>query len=365
MRKRLQRFFPLVLLFLRFTIGDKRMRILQGFLAAVLFCLFAHLVLSSSPEGKPPLVATFSIVGIDLENGDVGVAVQSKFPNVRPLVTWAEAGVGAVATQSFVNVQYGPKGLTLLRNGATAEEALRILVANDSGRNTRQAGIVDAKGNAASWTGDECFDWAGGMTATSSGGKGILIAGKGFAAQGNILVGKETVEALAKTFQNTRGSLADRLVAALIAGGKAGGDRRGEESAALLVKRKGAGYDGTTDDYIDISIYDHPTPLKELQRLYDLHKLYYFRTEPANLIKIDAAICKELQAILSNKEYKGFIFYAGPVNGSFDAATNKALQDFMGWENYDVRIRQDDMIDKEVLADIRKNFTEWKKSRKQ
>jgi uncharacterized Ntn-hydrolase superfamily protein len=342
------------------------------FLAAVaMFFLSAHLVRESSDrtenESPPPdpFASTFSIVGIDPENGDVGVAVQSKFPNVRPVVPWAEAGVGAVATQSFVNVSFGPKGLTLLRNGAAAEEALRILIANDTARDIRQVGIVDAKGNSASWTGRECFDWAGGISGETRGGKGMLIAGRGFAAQGNILVGKETVEALAKTFEETRGTLADKLVAALVAAGKAGGDRRGEQSAALLVKRKGAGYDGTTDDLIDISIYDHPRPLQELERLYKLHQLYYFRTDPGNLIKIDAELCRELQTLMSTEAYKGFVFYSGPVNGIFDARTKKALQDFMGWENYDVRIRDDDQIDTEVLEDIRRNFSAWRKEKKQ
>jgi uncharacterized Ntn-hydrolase superfamily protein len=314
---------------------------------------------TSHRSNQQPLVSTFSIAAVDLENGDVGVAVQSKFPNVRPVVPWAEAGVGAVATQSLANVSYGPRGLALMRNGANAEQALRILIDSDSGRESRQVGIVDAKGNSASWTGTECFDWAGGRTATGSGGKGTVITGKDFAAQGNILVGKETVEALAETFRKTKGSLADRLVAALVAAGKAGGDRRGEESAALLVKRKGGGYDSTSDDYIDISIYDNPAPLKELERLYALQKLYFFRSDPKDLVTIDPALCRELQAIMSNKAYKGQEFYSGPINGVFDAATKKALQDFMGWENYDVRIRQDDKIDKVVLADIRKNYRVW------
>jgi uncharacterized Ntn-hydrolase superfamily protein len=307
-----------------------------------------------------PLVSTFSIVAIDPENGDLGVAVQSKFPNLRPVVPWAEAGVGAVATQSMANVSFGPKGLTLMRNGATAEEALKILIANDSARQSRQVGLVDGKGNSATWTGSECFDWAGGVAGENWAGRSVIVAGKGFAVQGNILVGKPTVEAIAKTFQSTKGSLADRLVAAIVAGGKAGGDRRGEQSAALLVKRKGAGYDGTTDDYIDISIYDHVTPLKELERLYQLHKLYFFRSDPKNLIPVDASICMELQTIFKDKAYKGREFYAGPINGIFDAATKKSLDDFMGWENYDVRIRQDLLIDKEVLDDIRKNYSEWK-----
>ncbi|HLF20687.1 MAG TPA: DUF1028 domain-containing protein [Bacteroidota bacterium] len=326
---------------------------------------FAVLVMHSPRRFvSHPVVSTFSIVALDLENGDVGVAVQSKFPNVRPVVPWAESGVGAVATQSFVNVSFGSKGLTLMRSGATAGEALRILIANDSARHTRQVGLIDAKGNSASWTGNECFDWAGGVAGDNWGGKGIMVTGKGFAAQGNILVGKETVEAMAKTFRSTTGSLSDRLVAALVAGGKAGGDRRGEESAALLVKRKDAGYDGTTDDYIDISIYDHPAPLKELERLYTLHKLYFFRTDPKNLVTIDGAVCKELQTILRDKMYKGMEFYSGAANGVFDATTKKALQDFMGWENYDVRIRNDDKIDTEVLEDIRKNYAEWKTRKK-
>jgi uncharacterized Ntn-hydrolase superfamily protein len=307
-----------------------------------------------------PLISTFSIVAIDPTNGDVGVAVQSKFPNVRPVVPWAEAGVGAIATQSFANVSYGSTGLTLLRNGATAEDAIRILLANDSLRQSRQVGIIDMKGNAASWSGTECFDWAGGQTGETTGGKGIIIVGRGFAAQGNILVGEATVKALATTFVQTKGSLSDRLVAALVAGGKAGGDRRGEQSAALLVKRKGAGYDGTTDDYIDISIYDHPTPLKELERLYALHKLFFFRSEDRNLVLIDKVLCRELQLLLMDKPYKGIAFYGGADSGVYDEATKKALSDFMGWENYDVRIRQDDKIDTEVLQDIRKNYRMWK-----
>jgi len=344
-----------------------RTMMLIGSLAiAALFFVLVHISAegSSSFSSQDPFASTFSIVGVDLQNGDVGVAVQSKFPNVRPIVPWAEAGVGAIATQSYINVSYGPKGLTLMRNGASAEEALRILIENDSARDSRQVGIVDIKGNAAGWTGRDCFDWAGAIAGSGTGGKGMVVTGKGFAAQGNTLVGKETVDALARTFQETRGSLADKLVAALVAAGKAGGDRRGEESAALLVKRAGAGYDGTTDDYIDISVYDNPKPLLELERLYKLHKLYFFRSDPKNLIDIDADICRELQEIMSNKAYKGFVFYDGPINGVFDAKTKKALQDFMGWENYDVRIRQDDQIDKEVLTDIRKNYAEWKAVRK-
>lgn len=333
----------------------------------VLTMIVTLIVLTASvvhQRDADPLVATFSIVAIDPENGDVGVAVQSKFPNVRPVVPWAEAGVGAVATQSFANTTFGPRGLTLMRNGATAEEALRILVQTDEGRHTRQVGVVDAAGTAASWTGDECFDWAGGVAGTTWGSKGQIIAGKGFAAQGNILVGRETVETMARTFESTDGSLADKLVAALVAGGKAGGDKRGEQSAALLVKRKGGSYDGSSDDYIDISIYDHAAPLAELERLYALHKLYFFRSDPANLVPIDKSICSELQKILGDAAYKGQAFYDGPLDGVYDEDMKQALYNFMGWENYDVRIREDARIDMEVLSDIRLKYEEWKAARR-
>jgi uncharacterized Ntn-hydrolase superfamily protein len=306
------------------------------------------------------LTATFSITGFDPQTGDLGVAVQSKFPNVRAVVPWAEAGVGAVATQALSNASYGPKGLVLMRNGATADEALKILIENDSLRDERQAGIVDAKGNSATWTGRNTFDWAGGDAGGNWAGRGEVVKGKLFTAQGNILVGKETIEAMAKVFEETEGSLADRLVAALVAGGKAGGDRRGEQSAALLVVRKGAGYQGALDNFVDISIYDHPHPLQELQRLYEMHKLYFFKTDPKNLVKIDQGLCRELQQIMKDRG-----FYKGDLTGVVDEGTKKNLQDFMYWENYDERVRNDDQIDKEVLQDIRKNYEEWKKMKKQ
>jgi uncharacterized Ntn-hydrolase superfamily protein len=307
------------------------------------------------------LIATFSILAFDPATGDLGVAVQSKFPNVRPIVPWAEAGVGAIATQASANVSYGPRGLDLLRNGATAEAALRALLAGDDARETRQAGVVDTQGRAATWTGRECFDWAGGQAGDTRGEPGLVAAGVGFAVQGNILRSPETVAALAQTFAAATGGLADRLTAALVAGGAAGGDRRGEQSAALLVRRAGAGYDGTSDDLIDISIYDHAHPLQELQRLLALHKLHFFRSDPADLAPIDEPLCRELQALLADGDYRGMVFYTGPLHGQFDLATKKALQDFMGWENYDVRVRDDDQIDRVVLADMRAKYQAWRR----
>jgi uncharacterized Ntn-hydrolase superfamily protein len=243
-------------------------------------------------------------------------------------------------------------------NGATAEEALKILIENDTLRDERQAGVVDARGNSATWTGRSPFDWAGGNAGGNWAGRGEIVKGKFFTAQGNILVGKETIETMARTYQETKGSLADKLVAALVAGGKAGGDRRGEQSAALLVVRKGAGYQGQLDNYIDISIYDHPHPLQELERLYQIHKLYFFKTDPKNLVKIDESLCRELQQIMKDRG-----FYKGMVTGTFDDLTKKNLQDFMYWENYDERVRTDDQIDTEVLQDIRKNYAEWKRAK--
>ncbi|MBT8401311.1 MAG: DUF1028 domain-containing protein [Rhodothermia bacterium] len=329
------------------------------------------LILSGSVADRSPLVSTFSIVGFDPGNGDLGIAVQSKFPNVRPIVPWAKAGVGAVATQSFAELDYGIKGLELMANGASAEEALRILMQNDPDYQERQVGMVDAKGNAASWTGTGTFPWAGGRVGAEgkssiAGEAGKLIVGKGYAAQGNILVSAETVEALATTFEGTEGSLADRLVAALVAGGKAGGDQRGEQSAALLVVRDGAGYDGM-DNFIDISVYDHVTPIAELERLYQLNNLYFTQSDPANMIPVSADIATELQRIWKERG-----FYDGPVDGTVDAEFQQILVDYMGWENYDLRIApvqsvnvaagESLLIDREVLEDIRHVYREglWK-----
>ena len=338
---------------------------------AIPVVLASFLFLSGSVRPVEPLVSTFSIVGFDPETGDLGIAVQSKFPNVRPIVPWAKAGVGAVATQSFAELDYGIKGLKLMENGANAEEALRILMRGDADFQERQVGMVDAHGNAASWTGTGTFPWAGGRVGIEEGGSmtgaaGTLITGVGFAAQGNILVSAETVEALAETFVSTSGPLADRLVAALAAGDRAGGDQRGEQSAALLVVREGAGYDGM-DNFIDISVYDHQTPIAELERLYRLNNLYFTQSEPEDMVMVTPEIASELQSIWKERG-----FYEGPVDGRADPEFQQILVDYMGWENYDLRIapvQKADVaggeplyIDREVLEDIRYVFREglWK-----
>jgi uncharacterized Ntn-hydrolase superfamily protein len=285
---------------------------------------------------------TFSIVAFDPVNGDLGVAVQSKFPNVGVTIPFARAGIGAVATQAYCNTSYAPRGFALMENGATSQQALEILTSNDPERDYRQVGIIDARGRTATYTGACCFAWAGGFCGTH------------FAVQGNTLVGQRVLESLAVTFQQASGALSERLLAALNAAQAAGGDRRGQQSAALLVVRQGGGYGGFDDRYVDISVYDHPLPIRELERLYVLHRLTFFRSDPEDLVPIDMAIANELQQILHTRG-----FYKGAATGVFDAATKKALRDFMGWENYDERIREDDLIDLEVLEDIRSKHAAW------
>lgn len=302
---------------------------------------------------------TYSIVAYDSATGDLGIAVQSKFPNVGGLVPWARAGVGAVATQALSNTDYGEKGLELMARGAGAPEAMRIIMRTDPQPSQRQVGMVDAHGNSASWTGDSTFDWAGGRTGGRAdgqmGGKGQLIVGRTYAAQANIMVSDATVRNMAETFERSRGSLADRLIAALVAGQAGGGDKRGMQSAALLVVRAKGGYLGGTDRYIDIRVYDAPDPIKELQRLYGLHKLYFFTSDSADLIPITPALQKELEAILltepANQPQKWLVAPQPSLNDTFLTA----LANFMYWENYDVRVRMDGKIDRVALEDIRKN----------
>src|SRR6185312_2555781 len=267
------------------------------FLLAVL-----QILQQAPPSDFTKRAHTYSIVAYDSVTGDLGIAVQSKFPNVGGLVPWAKAGIGAVATQSLSNTDYGEKGLELLARGATAPEAMRIIMRSDPRPSQRQVGMVDAHGNAASWTGDSTFDWAGGTTGGQAvrrlAGKGELIVGRGYAAQANIMVSDATVRNMADTFERAKGSLADRLLAALVAGQAGGGDKRGMQSAALLVVRAGAGYLGATDRYIDIRVYDAPDPIRELQRLYELHKLYFSTTDSADLLPITPALERELETIL-------------------------------------------------------------------
>lgn len=287
-------------------------------------------------ERRPHVVSTFSIVGYDPEAQEWGIGVQSKFLAVGAVVPWARAGVGAVATQSFANTAFGPDGLGFMAQGLSAQDAMEKLLAADPQREHRQVGIVDSQGRSATFTGKECFPWAGG------------IAGKNFAAQGNILVSEATVGALAETFRASKGSLAERLVAALDAAQDAGGDRRGRQSAAVLVVKEKGGYGGLNDRYVDLRVDDHVEPIKELGRLLGLYKLYFYKTRPEDLRAIDAILARELQQILKLAGY-----YKPEPSGTFDEATKQALLAYMGTENLEERQREDNQIDLVVLDYMR------------
>lgn len=309
------------------------------------------------PTAAPPdftkRAHTYSIVAYDSATGDLGVAVQSKFPNVGGIVPWARAGVGAVATQSLGNTDYGDKGLELMAMGASAPEAMRIVMRTDARPAQRQVGMIDAHGAAASWTGDSCFDWAGGRAGGGSvGGKGQVITGKGYVAQANIMVSDLTVKNMAAAFERATGALSDRLLAALVAGQAGGGDKRGMESAALLVVRKNAGYLGLNDRYIDIRVYDDTNPIRELERLYRLHQLYFFTSRPADLVPLTPALVKRLEPILLREPVGQPQKWLDAPQGTANRTFLEALANFMYWENYDVRVRMDGQIDTVVVNDI-------------
>ena len=282
------------------------------------------------------MMGTFSIVAHDPAQGDWGIAVQSKFLAVGAVVPWARAGVGAIATQSYANTSYGPEGLRLLAAGVSAEEALARLVAADEGREHRQVGIVDAAGSAAAFTGGECLAWAGHRI------------GSNYACQGNILVSAATVEAMAATLEASSGPLADRLLAALAAGQAAGGDSRGQQSAALLVVRERGGYGGFNDRYLDLRVDDHPHSLAELQRLLDLYKLYFDRTPEEELLPLEVGLTREVQGMLQALGH-----YAGPLHGQYDVATREALGVWAGIENLEERLLPDARLDPVVLDFLR------------
>jgi uncharacterized Ntn-hydrolase superfamily protein len=240
----------------------------KWFLLALAVLLFAAGAQSQSVE-HDRVVSTFSVVGFDPATGDLGVAVQSKFFGVGSVVPWAKAKVGVIATQSYANTSYGPDGLALLEAGRDAKSALKQLTDADSGRDQRQAGVVDARGRVASFTGAKCNAWAG------------HIEGTNFCVQGNILTGEEVVKAMAAAYEKARAvtnsGLADWLMAALDAGQQAGGDKRGRQSAALLVVREKGGYAGLNDRFVDLRVEDHPEPIQELGRLLQMHKKFYAR----------------------------------------------------------------------------------------
>jgi uncharacterized Ntn-hydrolase superfamily protein len=272
---------------------------------------------------------TYSLVACDLEAGEWGVAVESKFLAVGSLVPWAEPHVGAVATQAWANVRYGPDGLALLREGASADEVVSRLTSADDGRDQRQLGVVDGQGRSASYTGEGCLEWAGGRT------------GSGYAAQGNLLVSKETVDALAETFEATVGRpLAERLLDSLAAAQRAGGDRRGQQAAALYVVKKDGGYGGTSDVMVDLRVDDHAAPIDELRRLYHLHDLLFGTTPPDEWLDVDEALSRELRDRLGRLGYR-------------QESLGGALEAWAGMENLEERVDGLERIDPVVLRELR------------
>ena len=275
------------------------------------------------------VVATYSIAACDLEAGQWGVATQSKFLGVGSVVPWAEPQVGAIATQAWANPRYGPDGLALLSEGLSADEVVERLTSADDGREHRQLGVVDGKGGSASFSGTECMDWAGGRT------------GPCYAAQGNILVSAETVDAIAETFEATSGRpLAERLLDCMDAAQAAGGDRRGQQSSALLVVERDGGYAGLSDSVVDLRVDEHERPLQELRRIYVMHQAIFGETPREEWLEVDDALAQEL------RERLGRLGYDGDLAESYFA--------WAGKENLEERVDGVDRVDPIVIEELRR-----------
>src|SRR5829696_593880 len=258
---------------------------------------------------------TFSIVACDLEENAWGVAVASKFPAVGAVVPWAQAGAGAVATQSFANTSFGPRGLALMGTGLSAQETLARLLEDDPEKELRQVGLVDAQGGSATFSGSGCIAWAGG------------IAGNGYAIQGNILAHENVVPAMENAFLNTKGNLPDRLQAALMAGDRAGGDRRGRQSSAIYVAKPNAGYGGYLDRWLDYRVDDHEDPVPRLGELIEMHDLFFGKSAESERVEIKGKILKQITEILKQQGY---------LKNSKEF--NDAFNEFIGNENFEERV---------------------------
>ncbi|WP_173916678.1 DUF1028 domain-containing protein [Halobacillus sp. Marseille-Q1614] len=279
---------------------------------------------------KKKIIATFSIVGADPKTGELGVAVQSKFLGVGSVVPWAKAGVGAVATQAFANPAYGPDGLKYLSQGLSAKETVDRLIKEDEGYADRQVGIVDANGQAATYTGEGCYDWAGGIT------------GRHYAAQGNILMNKETVTEMGRAFEACEGSLSDRLLYGLKAAQEAGGDKRGKQSAALYVVKDKGGYSGLSDVFVDLRVDDHPEPIQELERIYQLQQLYFGGTDPNDVTELSGNLKHE---VIYDLHRLGYLKTEKPVDQEF----HEAVTTFLHTENFEEREQKKGYIDLKVV----------------
>ena len=287
-------------------------------------------------------VNTYSIVAYSQDEAAWGVAVASKFPAVGAVVPWARAGAGAVATQSYAKLSFGPDGLALMQAGQSAEAALSQLLKHDEQRESRQLALVDAHGGVAAFTGADCNAWAGHFT------------GAGYAVQGNLLAGEAVLEAMSRGYTQAQGELADRLVAALRAGEHAGGDKRGKQSAAALVVKADAGYGGDNDRYLDLRVDDHEEPVRRLGELVEMHHLYFQPAKAEDLLRIDQDIARELQAIMIAQGYM-----TGEVNGEWDEVCQQVFRLLIGNENLEMRWnpkRHRNAIDRVVLDYLRERF---------
>jgi len=277
---------------------------------------------------------TFSIVACDLEEQTWGVAVASKFPAVGAVVPWAQASAGAVATQSFANTSFGPHGLALMATGFSAQETLEQLLKDDPDKELRQVGLVDAHGGSGTFSGSGCFAWAGG------------VIGKGYAIQGNILAGGKVVPAMERTFLKAKGSLPARLHAALLAGDRAGGDKRGRQSAAIYVVKPQGGYGGYLDRWLDYRVDDHTDPVPRLGELLEMHDLYFGKSDEKERVTLKGKVLEQLTDILSQAGYL-------KKENDFRAAFNE----FIGNENFEERADLDARwIDKPVLKYLIRKF---------
>ena len=287
-----------------------------------------------------PRLSTFSIAACDLEAKTWGVAVASKFPAVGSAVPWVNAEVGAVATQSYVNTSYGPNGLAMMAEGLSAEKTLEKLLAGDPERETRQVGLVDAQGTAVTFTGKKCHDWAGGLT------------GPGYAIQGNILTGADVVQAMETAFRETEGELPARLYAALDAGNRTGGDKRGRQSAAIYVAKPKGGYGGFLDRWIDYRVDDALDPVHQLGELLELHDLYFGKSPENERVQLRGDVLKDIQRIMANLGY-----YQPEIAGNYNDVTAEALRSFLGNENFEERGNPDEgWLDQPVLDYLLKKF---------
>ncbi len=271
---------------------------------------------------------TFSVVARDPETGDLGVATQSRFIAVGAVVPWAHAEIGAVATQAHANVSFGPKGLDRMGRGEDAADVIAHLTQEDPQASLRQVGMVDGQGRAAAFTGEECLAWAG------------HVVGAGFCTLGNILASEEVVHDMAAAFEGTEEALPERLLATLEAGQQAGGDRRGQQSAALLVVRKGGSYGGFTDRYIDLRVDDHPAPIAELNRVFQIYDLTLLqREDPQDVVQLQGPVAEDVQARLAKAE-----FYGGPVDGRWSEESDEALERFFHVHNFENKWRDDGFL---------------------